>query len=95
MTCFQFYQFAVNASDFVNTNVDVNITWNGDLGGFIQGTITIFNGTTCNTGDFFSNNINCGGEFLSFADLSFNPPSNGSQTYVQGGTYGDTPFFPC
>lgn len=94
MNCFAFYDFAANSNAVVDTNVDVEITWTGDLGGGVTGTVTIFSGTNCNTvGVASGGNINCIGEFLSTVNVNLNPSSFGSQIY-QVGTNSTGPY-PC
>lgn len=94
MTCNSFYTFAAESSQTVDTTVGVNITWNGDLGGYISGTVNIGNGSTCGSTDFFSFNIDCGGEFYSSASWNFTPANSGTQNYLTGtATAGGT--LPC
>ena len=82
MDCFQFYNFVASSNFIVNTDVTVTINWNGDLGGFAQGTVTIFFGSDCGSTTVNTGNINCGGEFVSSVSSSSSPSSFGNQTYV-------------
>lgn len=95
MTCYSFYDFAAQASDIVDTNVNVEITWNGDLGGQVNGTVTIYSGTACNTvGVASSGFINCLGENISSVYVILDPSSFGSQIY-QVGTNTTGGLLPC
>jgi hypothetical protein len=82
MGCGNFYTFTASSDYIVNTNVTVNIFWNGDLGGFEQGTVTIFFGSSCNSTSVYTSNINCIGEFASSVFSVSSPSSSGNQTYV-------------
>jgi hypothetical protein len=95
MACFQNYTFAANANTVVDTNVQVEITWFGDLGGSIAQFITILGGQSCNTISFFSGgNFNCIGEYFSGISVILDPSSYGIQTYEVGAT--DTSgLYPC
>lgn len=95
MTCFQNYTFAALASAVVDTNVQVEIVWYGDLGGSISQYVTIFAGQSCNSVSVFSGGqINCNGEFFSIAAVTLSPSSYNTQIY-QVGTTETTPFYPC
>jgi hypothetical protein len=47
MQCSSLYTFAATSSIAVNINVNVGISWEGDLGGFLIAPVTISSGTTC------------------------------------------------
>ena len=94
MGCFNFYDYAAESDVVVDTNVDVEIIWNGDLGGSVTGTVTISSGTSCGTvGVASGGNINCNGEFLSGSSVNLDPSAFGSQIY-QVGTNSTGPY-PC
>jgi hypothetical protein len=82
MGCGNFYTFTASSDFIVNTDVTVTINWNGDLGGFEQGTVTIFFGIDCGSTTVYTSNINCIGEFVSSVSSSSSPSSFGNQTYV-------------
>jgi hypothetical protein len=93
MTCGQNYTLAALANYNVDTNLDVEVYWIGDLGGDLYGTITIQSGTSCSSITPI-NNINCLGEFFSSASVTLNPSSFGNQVYQVSGT--DTSGnYPC
>ena len=94
MQCYSFYDYAAEADIAVDTNVDVEIIWNGDLGGSVTGTVTIFSGTACNTvGVATGGLINCLGENISSVNVTLDPSSSGTQIY-QVGTNSTGPY-PC
>lgn len=94
-TCYSYYTFAATSTTTVSTNVDVEIYWYGDLGGFMSGTVTIVSGTSCNTTSVYSGGgINCFGENISYTSVTLNPSSHGSQIYQVGTQYPDG-FSPC
>lgn len=87
--CYQFYAFGANTqfSTNVNTDVTVNINWYGDLGGFMQGSVIIYSGTSCNVNYnvYSGGGVSCWGENLSSASIgSIFPTSNGGQTFNPG-----------
>ncbi len=93
MTCGQNYTLAALANYNVDTNLDVEVYWIGDLGGDLYGTITIQSGTSCSSITPI-NNINCLGEFFSSASVTLDPSSFGNQIYQVSGT--DTSGnYPC
>lgn len=94
MTCQQYYTFAATSTVAVDTNVNVEITWNGDLGGSVSGTVTISSGTSCNTVSVFSGNINCLGENISGISVILDPSSYGTQIY-EVGTNSTSGLYPC
>jgi len=84
-TCQQDYTFTACASSNVDTAIDVDFTWIGDLGGVINGSITI-SGTSGTTSA--SGNINCLGEYAStFQITNITPSSYNSQEYIAGQSY--------
>jgi hypothetical protein len=94
MTCYSFYDFAALADTTVDTNVNVEITWFGDLGGSVAGTVTIPSGTNCNTvGVASGGNINCVGEYISGVSVNLDPSAYGTQIYQVGPN--STGPYPC
>jgi hypothetical protein len=93
MTCGQNYTLAALANYNVDTNLDVEVYWIGDLGGDLYGTITIQSGTSCSSITPI-NNINCLGEFFSSASVTLNPSSFGNQVYQVSGT-NTSGNYPC
>lgn len=92
--CYNNYQFAVQSSQAVNTNVNVTITWYGDLGGYFQGNITIPSGTACNSATIYTGGgVNCYGEYYQNLYWSMSPTSNGNQNYFPNNAYAD--IMPC
>ena len=95
MQCYSFYDFAATSTVTVDTNVNVEIQWNGDLGGSVTGTVTIYSGTGCNTvGVASSGFINCLGENIGGVNVILDPSSFGSQIY-QVGTNSTSGILPC
>ena len=96
LTCYQSYTFSAAATDVLNTSVDVEIIWYGDLGGYITNTVTIAASTTCNsnTGGYTGSSINCLGENISSTSVILDPSSSGAQIY-QVGTQNNLGFSPC
>jgi hypothetical protein len=98
MTCQSNYSFAAATSGATNvdTNVDVEISWYGDLGGLLTTTVTILQGTSCiiDVSVGSGSNINCLGEFLSNVSVILNPSAYGSQIYQVGNNY-DVSSAPC
>ena len=93
MTCGQNYTLAALANYTVDTNLDVEVYWNGDLGGYLYGTITIPSGNNCNTITPL-NNINCLGEYFSTASVTLDPSAFGNQIYQVAGT-NTSGIYPC
>jgi hypothetical protein len=92
--CANFYTFAAQSSQAVNTNVLVTIEWFGDLGGYFQGSINLLSGTFCRSANVYSGNgINCGGEYYNNIVWSMSPTSNGGQNYFPNTYYTD--LVPC
>lgn len=87
MTCNQNYTFVAASDDTLNTAVNVEITWTGDLGGVVSGTVTILASTTCNSTSVFSGTIDCWGENISSTSVNLDPSSYGGQIYQVGTQY--------
>lgn len=87
MTCYSNYTFTAYASTLVNTNVNVEITWYGDLGGIVTGTVTISAYNTCSTANVYSGGLNCFGENISTTSVNLDPSSYGGQVYQVGTQY--------
>lgn len=89
MTCYTNYTFAANSATYtLNTSVDVEISWTGDLGGFILQTVTIPSSAQCNTVSFYSGgSINCLGENVSIVSVNLDPSAYGTQIYQVGSQY--------
>lgn len=86
--CYNNYTFAATSTTSVNTNVDVEINWYGDLGGFMTGTVTIANGTSCNTAGVYSGGgVDCFGENVSTTNVTLNPSAFGTYVYQVGTQY--------
>jgi hypothetical protein len=97
VTCYNYYTFGayVISNDSVNTNVTVIINWYGDLGGFMQGSVTVSSGTACGVNYYVYSgaSMNCMGENFSYGNItSISPSSNGSQTFNAGS---QVPFYAC
>lgn len=87
-TCGQYYTFTACASSAVDTAIDVDFSWQGDLGGVMSGTITIPPGYSSGTTSVYSSGVNCLGEFASTFDVtSITPSSYVTQSYIPGSTY--------
>lgn len=89
MTCSSDYTFAANSATYaVDTNLDVEIGWTGDLGGYIQQTVTIPSSAQCNTVSFNTGGaILCMGENVSTVSVNLDPSSYLSQIYQVGSQY--------
>jgi hypothetical protein len=85
MTCGQYYTFCayVSGGTTVNTTVQAQITWNGDLGGSVYGTVNINSGNNCgsNVNVYSGYGVNCGGENYASSYPAVSPTSYGSQNY--------------
>jgi len=89
-TCDQYYTFTACASSAVDTGIDVDFSWQGDLGGSMSGTITISSGNSSGTTSAYSSGVNCLGEFISTFDVtSITPNSYVTQSYIPGSSYTD------
>lgn len=95
MTCFSNYTFAMYADNIVDTIVQVEVTWYGDLGGSVTQYVYIPTGTNCGSVSFSSGGqINCIGEYFSLISTVITPPTYGNQLYQEGPP--DTSgFYPC
>jgi hypothetical protein len=91
--CYNNYTFAVQSSQAVNTNVNVSITWYGDLGGYFQGNINLLSGMSCRSATIYSGGTNCNGEYYQNLYWSMSPTSNGNQNYFPNQAYAD--IVPC
>jgi len=97
-TCYNYYIFGANVSNFTNVSTDVQVTiyWYGDLGGYMYGTVVIYAGTSCNTVNIYSGGgVNCWGENFSYAFIpatGIYPSSYGNQTYQPGN---QLTYYPC
>jgi hypothetical protein len=96
MGCANYYTFAATSSVAVNTNVNVGMTWYGDLGGYFTTSVTIASGTTCgSTVAYSGSSVNCIGEVRQNEFWTTFPLSNGNQNYVSGYYINDSGFSPC
>ena len=98
--CYQYYTFAATASNAsntsdiaVNTSLTVSIGWNGDLGGYFSGYLTITSGGSCGSTSAYTGATHCAGEYVSIVNWSISPQSSGNQSYVSNIVYYSTP--PC
>ena len=92
--CYNLYDFAVQSSQAVNTNVNVTITWYGDLGGYFQGNINLLSGMSCRSATINTGGgVNCYGEYYNNVYWSMSPTSNGNQNYFPNQSYAD--IMPC
>lgn len=92
--CWSAYNFAASSSETLLTGVTVTYTWYGDLGGFMSGSLTIPQGTSCNSGGFGNVQVSCWGENYSTNVVNINPTSFGSQNYIEGNTF-TSGIYPC
>ena len=85
MTCGQYYTFCayVSGGTTVDTTVQAQITWNGDLGGSVYGTVNINSGNNCGSNIYVYSGygVNCGGENYASSYPAVSPTSYGSQNY--------------
>ena len=89
LTCYNYGNFAAQASAVLNTSLTIFINWFGDLGGFLQANFTLSSGTACNsTSVYTGGSINCVGENVSMVQYGFQcgactccPSTFGSQVY--------------
>jgi hypothetical protein len=99
MTCGQYYTFCayVSGGTAVNTTVQAQIGWNGDLGGYVYGTVDITSGNNCNSNpNIYSGGINCGGENYTYASSAVSPTSSGTYNYfINYVTTDNVDFCPC
>lgn len=95
LSCYQNDTFAASASTTVDTTVTVDITWYGDLGGVVYGTVYIYSGGNCNTTSIYTGgSINCYSENISYSTAAISPSNTSTQNYITG-TYGSPGFSPC
>jgi len=87
--CYNYYTFAATATNAsatssipVNTSLTVSIGWNGDLGGYFSGYLTITGGSSCGSTSAYSGATHCAGEYVSIVNWSISPQSSGNQSYV-------------
>lgn len=84
--CYNYFDFYLNASTTVSTDVTGYIDWYGDLGGYFSGTVTLTSGQSFVSQSTYSGGgVNCGGEFFSEGALLLSPGSGPGQTYESGG----------
>ena len=101
MTCGQYYTFCayVSGGTNVNTAVQVQIGWNGDLAGYVYGTVDISSGNNCgsNVNIYSGGGVNCGGENYSTASpATISPTSSGTYNYfINYVTTDNVDFCPC
>jgi hypothetical protein len=98
--CYQYYTFAATATNAsatssipVNTSLTVSIGWNGDLGGYFSGYLTITGGSSCGSTSAYSGATHCAGEYVSIVNWSISPQSSGNQSYVSNINFYSNP--PC
>ena len=86
------FAYANTGLTYVDTNVQVYFQWTGDLYNDIYGSVIIYNGYNCGSGNFGGAYI---GENTSmFGLLTITPESSGTQTYVNGSANTNTYFCP-
>jgi hypothetical protein len=94
MTCYQYQTFVASSNYTLDTSLEVDVYWYGDLGGMVYGYIQIPVNTSCNsTSVYTGGSISCWGENLSYTSVTLNPSSYGSQIYQVGTT--TTGACPC
>lgn len=94
-SCYNYYTFgAYTGGTNVNTDVTIDINWYGDLGGYMNGTVTIFTGTACNNNYnvYSGGSISCFGENFSYASATVYPSLSGNHYYQPGGQLA---FYAC
>jgi len=86
--CYNYGDFCASSYDVysnpinVDTNVQVQTYWNGDLGGQIYANIYITSGNNCGTGFAYTGgSINCAGEYFSYDSTATFPTTSGTQDY--------------
>jgi hypothetical protein len=94
MVCSTAYDIYAYSDAIVDTNVQVDITWNGDLTGQYVTTITIPSGQSCGVSTTYdSTSISCLGEVIASVTGNVYPSSYGNQIYQYGGdTSGPYPY---
>lgn len=98
--CYQYYNIAATATNAsatatipVYTSLTVSVGWNGDLGGYFSGYLTITAGSTCGSTSGYTGATNCNGEYVSIVNWSISPQSSGNQSYVSNIVFYSNP--PC
>jgi hypothetical protein len=98
--CYQYYTFAATATNAsatssipVNTTLTVSIGWNGDLGGYFSGYLSITAGNSCGSTSAYTGATHCAGEYVSIVNWSISPQSSGNQSYVSNIDFYSNP--PC
>lgn len=98
--CYQYYTIAATATNAsatstipVNTSLTVSIGWNGDLGGYFSGYLTITSGGSCGSTSAYTGATHCAGEYVSIVNWSISPQSSGNQSYVSNIVFYSNP--PC
>jgi hypothetical protein len=88
LTCYNYGYFCAQTYDvnsnyvYVDTTIQVQIYWYGDLSGYIYATVNINTGNHCGSGyQYTGGSINCWGENYSYDSTSVYPTSYGSQNY--------------
>lgn len=85
-SCYSYVDFYLNASHAVTTDVTGYISWNGDLGGYFQGTVTLYNGQAfTNSSIYTGGGVNCIGETFSSGDLYLSVGTGPGQIYLNMG----------
>ena len=86
--CYNYGDFCASSYDVysnpinVDTTVQVQTYWNGDLGGQIYATVDITSGNNCGTGIAYTGgSINCAGEYYSYDSTTTVPTTSGTQDY--------------
>ncbi len=79
---YSYYDMAVTASVAVNTAVNAEVYWYGDLGGYLYSNFTIPSAGTCD-GNLVSSGsqIDPAGEYFSSFSTTLDPSSSGSQVF--------------
>lgn len=94
--CYNYFTFgAYSQGTYLDVTVVVEISWYGDLGGYMFSAVTLSASTTCNTGSAYSGGgINCWGENVSYTSVVLNPSSSTYQIYQVGSQY-NIGYCPC
>jgi hypothetical protein len=82
----------------VDTNLNIEVYWNGDLGGSSVYFFDIPSGNSSACAQPTYNNTDCNGEFFSYLTVTLDPSSFGSQIYQYdaAGSYNVAPgYCPC
>ncbi len=95
MTCYADYTVSAATTATLNTSIEVDIYWYGDLGGYAAGTINMPTNTSCNTTTISTGGgISCWGENISNSTINYYPASGTGQNYIGGG-YNPIGMSPC